>query len=109
MGFRFSRRFHIAPGIRLNVGTRGTSVSIGHRGFWYTIGSHGKRRATLGFPGTGLSYTFGNDAKSGTQQRRPATRRRQQRPAHGGRWSIVVVLLILAGLGALAYHLLGSP
>lgn len=57
MGFRFQRRLQIIPGVRLNVGTRATSVSIGHRGAWLTVGPHGRRRATLGWPGTGISYT----------------------------------------------------
>lgn len=57
MGWRFQRRVRIVPGVRLNFGKRGTSISFGHRGFWYTIGARGRRRATLGFPGTGLSYT----------------------------------------------------
>jgi len=66
------------------------------------MGAHGKRRATLGFPGTGLSYTIGNDSKQSQSVKRghPA--------AHGGRTSIIVVLLILAGLIALAVHLAGS-
>ena len=57
MGLRFYRRVSLLPGVRLNVGTRGTSVSFGHRGAWYTVGPHGRRTATLGWPGTGLRYT----------------------------------------------------
>lgn len=33
------------------------TVSFGHRGLWYTVGSGGRRTATLGWPGTGLRYT----------------------------------------------------
>lgn len=57
MNLRFYRRMHVAPGIRLNFGTRGTSVSFGRRGAWYTVGKHGRRSATLGWPGTGVRYT----------------------------------------------------
>ena len=57
MGFRFYRRLPLIPGVRLNLSTRGASVSFGHRGAWYTVGSHGRRTATLGWPGTGLRYT----------------------------------------------------
>lgn len=57
MGLRFYRRIHVLPGVRLNVTTRGTSVSFGGRGAWYTVGRHGRRTATLGWPGTGLRYT----------------------------------------------------
>lgn len=57
MGLRFYRRLPLLPGVRLNVSTRGASVSFGHRGAWYTVGRHGRRTATLGWPGTGLRYT----------------------------------------------------
>ena len=56
MGFRFSRRIRILPGIRINVGKRGVSTSFGTRGAWLTVGKRGTR-VTVGLPGTGLSYT----------------------------------------------------
>jgi hypothetical protein len=40
----------------VNFSKSDASLSIGHRGFWYTVGPRG-RRATLGLPGTGLFYT----------------------------------------------------
>jgi hypothetical protein len=64
MGFlRFRRRFKILPGLRLNVGKRGVSASIGRRGAWLTFRSGHKTRATVGLPGTGLSYTEGGQAQ----------------------------------------------
>jgi len=57
MGLRLFRRLPLLPGVRLNVATRGLSVSFGHRGAWYTVGANGRRTATLGWPGTGLRYT----------------------------------------------------
>lgn len=56
MGFRFYRRIQILPGLRLNISKSGVSTSVGTRGLWLTTG-HGRRRATIGLPGTGLSYT----------------------------------------------------
>lgn len=52
MGFRFQRRIRIAPGVRLNLSRSGISTSVGGRGF--TLNSRGT--ATVGIPGTGLSY-----------------------------------------------------
>lgn len=52
--FWFSRK--IAPGIRLNVGKTGPSITFGPRGLKVTIG-HGRIRKTVGIPGTGLSWT----------------------------------------------------
>jgi hypothetical protein len=54
--FRFRRSLKILPGIRWNIGSKSTSVSLGGRGFHYTIGPSGTR-TTVGLPGTGLSYT----------------------------------------------------
>ena len=54
--FRFRRSIKILPGVRWNFGKRSSSISLGGRGFHYTIGTHGTR-TTVGLPGTGLSYT----------------------------------------------------
>jgi hypothetical protein len=56
MGLRFRRSIRLAPGLRLNVGTKSLSVSAGTRGISYTVGSTG-HRATVGLPGTGLYWT----------------------------------------------------
>jgi Protein of unknown function (DUF4236) len=56
MGFRFRRSISLFPGIRLNIGKRGVSTSIGVRGAHITVG-HGKVRETVGIPGSGLSYS----------------------------------------------------
>ena len=60
--FRFRRSFRIFPGVRWNLGKKSSSVSLGGRGFHYTIGSSGAR-TTVGLPGTGLSYTSVNRRK----------------------------------------------
>ncbi|MCU1314919.1 MAG: hypothetical protein JWN63_241 [Candidatus Acidoferrum typicum] len=56
MGFRFRRSAKLLPGVRLNLGKRGASVSVGVRGAHVTYGPTGTR-TTVGIPGTGLSYT----------------------------------------------------
>ena len=56
MGLRFYRRVRLIPGLRVNASRSGLSLSVGHRGAWYTIGPHG-RRVTLGLPVTGLFWT----------------------------------------------------
>jgi hypothetical protein len=56
MSLRCRGSIKVLPGIRLNVGKRGVSTSIGVRGAHVTLG-HGKVRETVGIPGTGLSYT----------------------------------------------------
>jgi len=56
MVLRFYRRVSLIPGLRVNLSRSGASLSIGHRGLWYTIGHH-RRRVTVGLPGTGLYWT----------------------------------------------------
>jgi hypothetical protein len=81
MGFRFRRRVRILPGVRLNISKSGVSTSIGRPGAWWTVG-HGQRRATLGWPGSGLSYTSVSTARSAA-------------PARPGSGAVIWVLLIL--------------
>jgi len=56
MGLRLRRTFRPFPGLRLNLSKSGVSTSIGTRGAWLTFGKRGTR-ATVGIPGTGISYT----------------------------------------------------
>jgi hypothetical protein len=56
MGFRFFKRVNLIPGLRMNLSRSGPSLSIGHRGAWFTFGPRGKRM-TVGGLGTGLYYT----------------------------------------------------
>lgn len=56
MGFRFRRTIKVAPGVRLNIGKKGISTSVGRRGAGVTFGPKGTT-AHVGIPGTGMSYT----------------------------------------------------
>ena len=55
MGFRFQRRIGIGSFARINLSKSGVSLSVGPRGGHVTVG--GTPRATVGIPGSGLSYT----------------------------------------------------
>lgn len=56
MGFRFSRRVRLLPGVTLNFSARGMSITLGFPGFSHTIGPR-YDTTTVGLPGTGLSYS----------------------------------------------------
>lgn len=73
MGFRFSKRVKLAPGVHLNFSKSGASLSLGPPGAKITTGSRGTR-ATLGIPGTGMSYTM--------SEPKPSKRRPSAAPAH---------------------------
>ena len=56
MALRFRRTIRVLPGIRLNLSRSGISTSVGVRGAHVTVGL-GRVRATVGLPGSGLSYS----------------------------------------------------
>lgn len=55
MAFRFRRTISIFPGVRVNLGKRGVSVSAGVRGANVTLGRTGLY-GNVGIPGSGVSY-----------------------------------------------------
>ncbi|KNF08521.1 protein of unknown function DUF4236 [Gottschalkia purinilytica] len=64
MGFRFRKSFKIAPGVKINIGKKSTSLSLGGKGARYTISSTGRKTTTVGIPGTGISYSQSSSSKS---------------------------------------------
>ena len=56
MGLRLRCRVRLAPDLRVNVSRSSISWSVGGEGLWLTSGPRG-RRATVGWPGTGLFLT----------------------------------------------------
>lgn len=54
---RYYRRIRLLPGLRLNLSKGGASLSMGGRGAWYTVSRGGRRRTTVGIPGTGVYVT----------------------------------------------------
>lgn len=67
MGLRFRKSVKIAPGVRLNFSKKSTSVSFGGKGARYTVSSTGRKTASVGIPGTGLSYV---ETVSGKKKRK---------------------------------------
>jgi hypothetical protein len=65
MGLRFRKSIRLAPGVRVNLGLKGSSVSVGPRGASTNISRRGVR-STVSLPGTGLSYTTPYARPSGT-------------------------------------------
>lgn len=78
MGFRFRRSIRILPGLRINLSKKGiSSITIGRRGASLNINRRGEKRATVGIPGTGLSWQ--------TQLDRPVGRKMTECPFCGHR------------------------
>lgn len=57
MRFRYRQSNKLLPGVRLDVSNSGITTSIGTKGATVNIGGKDDPRATVGMPGSGLSYT----------------------------------------------------
>lgn len=70
MGFRFRRSIRIAPGLRLNLSTRGIGLSAGVRGLRVGLGPRGPY-VSAGIPGTGLYgyWPLGGRTRRGAPRR----------------------------------------
>lgn len=56
MGLRYRKSIKIVPGVKLNLSKAGVSTSVGKRGATVNFSKRGTR-ATVGIPGSGLSYS----------------------------------------------------
>lgn len=57
MGFRFHKSFKVTPGVRINISKKSAGLSFGKKGARVSLNTKGQKRATVGIPGTGLSYS----------------------------------------------------
>lgn len=80
MALKFRKSIKIAPGVRVNLGSKSAGISFGTKGLRYSINSRTGGRATVGIPGTGISYTSrsGRSYKSGAYSKRADIISRQQ-------------------------------
>jgi hypothetical protein len=60
MGFRFRKSIKICNGLKINLNNNSASFSIGTKGARYSISSKDRKTATIGIPGTGISYSVSN-------------------------------------------------
>lgn len=77
VGVRVSKSFKVAPGVRVRVNAKSTSVTLGGKGARYTVNSKGRRTATARVPGTGVSVQH----TSGTRRNTPSRRAAAPQPA----------------------------
>ena len=95
MGFlRFRRSFRIGPGLRLNIGKRGASLSAGVRGAHVTVGKDSVR-TTVGIPGTGISYTEHSGRSSPDTATAPVDAPGSGSALRGCLWIALLVILVV--------------
>lgn len=64
MGLRFRKSVSLFPGVKLNFGTTGMSVSTGVPGFRKTFHTSGRVTTSVGIPGTGIYYVDTKNTKN---------------------------------------------
>lgn len=77
MALRFRRSITLFPGVKINIGKTGPSLSVGVPGFRKTYHTDGRVTTTVGLPGTGLSWT---ETSRPNQQRNVSAPERPVRP-----------------------------
>lgn len=68
MSFRYRKSIKLLPGVRLNIGKRGTSFTLGRRGASVNVGRQSSH-LNVGIPGSGLSYRTSLDDGQSDQHR----------------------------------------
>lgn len=64
MGWRFRKSIKILPGVKLNLGAKSASISIGGFGVHRTYSTSGRVTNSVSIPGTGLYYTSSSSSSS---------------------------------------------
>lgn len=107
MGLRFRKSIKIADGLKLNLSKSGVSVSAGKRGARYTVSSSGRRTATVGIPGTGISYskTFGTKKKKKSSKSKSDSDTVQELKWYQKPWGLmmIVLMVVILVLAAVKY------
>lgn len=82
MGWRFRKSVTLMPGVRMNFGLHGPSISVGGKGFRTTYGSNGRVTRSIGIPGTGISYVTTSNSRP---RQAPSGRTSSERPVQSAR------------------------
>lgn len=69
MGLRFRKSVKIAPGVKVNLNKKSTSITFGGKGVHRTISSTGKKTTSVGLPGSGAYYTSSSGSTSGAKKK----------------------------------------
>lgn len=116
MGLRFRKSIKIAPGLKLNLNKKSVSLTAGTKGAHFTVNSKGKKTASAGIPGTGLSYSQsfgGKNASSSPKTVKSAGKSVAPSPVQGPQnnddndkekwyhrtWFIILMLIIFFPVG----------
>lgn len=102
MALRIRKSFKVAPGVRVNVGKKSGSVSIGGRGFRVTKSTTGRTTTSAGIPGTGVGWTSSKSAGRKGRAPTPALMQQSATPTPRGKSRLPVWLTVIAVIVLLA-------
>ena len=104
MGIRFRKSFKVAPGVRLNVGKKSSSISVGGKGFHTSVSTTGRRTNTVGIPGTGISHVSTSGGKQSKVEHHTGS---HQKPATARTYKVCGVIMWIIGILALLLAIVG--
>ena len=65
MGLTFRKSISLCKGVKLNLGKKSASISVGRKGIHQSFSTTGKTTTSLSIPGTGVGYTKSFNLKKG--------------------------------------------
>ena len=81
MGLRFRKSITLLPGVKLNLGKTGASLSVGVKGLHASIHTSGKMTTTASLPGTGISYVKTKNVKTLAKDLKNSREKKKQEKA----------------------------
>lgn len=104
MGIRFRKSVNVAPGVRLNIGKKSASVSVGGKGFHTSVSTTGRRTRSVGIPGTGISHVSTSGGKRSKVEHHTGS---HQKPATPLMLKVCGVIMWIIGILALLLAIVG--
>ncbi len=80
MGFRLSKSFKLAPGVRMTLSKSGIGYSAGGKGARITRTARGRTVGRVGIPGSGISYSKTLTSRRSSGEHAKTTVKQQQLP-----------------------------
>lgn len=76
MGLRFRKSISLFPGVKLNFGTTGISLSAGVPGFRKSFHTSGRVTTSISVPGTGIYYVDTKNTKTQSNRQTFSTQKK---------------------------------
>ncbi|EEL78975.1 DUF4236 domain-containing protein [Bacillus cereus group sp. Sample62] len=122
MGFKFRKSIKVAPGVKINLSSKGVGMSVGGKGARVSVGPSGTR-LTSSIPGTGFSYekrisnkkrkaTQSNSSQQYQQQYYPGTcevtpfQTKDNKLNHGARKLMIPFFILMSILSVIFFFLM---